>query len=53
MERPNSGFATLSFLAVAVAGIVLGAQISVTEGKKSHTRNKEAPLARSRISRGN
>ena len=42
MERPNAGFATLSFIAIAV---VLCASISVTEGKKSrHTRNKKGPL---------
>ena len=43
MERPNNaGFATLSFIAIAV---VLCASISVTEGKKSsHTRNKKGPL---------
>ena len=43
MERPNAGFATLSFIAIAV--VVLCASISVTEGKKSsHTRNKKGPL---------
>ena len=41
MERPNAGFATLSFIAIAV---VLCASISVTEGKKSHTRNKKGAL---------
>ena len=44
MERPNAGFATLSFIAIAIA-VVLCASISVTEGKKSsHTRNKKGPL---------
>ena len=47
MERPNAGFATLSFIAVAAA-FVLCAPISVTEGKKSHTRNKKRPLALAR-----
>ena len=54
MERPNNaGFATLSFIAIAV---VLCASISVTEGKKSsHTREtkKGRSLHSVRISRGN